>query len=322
MCWMGWGAGEAKQSAVLGRLRLGVLTTEIVVELWHLEFTVITEGIYCGTPCLYRDIMESIPKSAERQMKLAVLIDADNAQPVAIQGLLDEIAKFGIASVKRIYGDWTSQSMIGWKEKLLTYAIQPIQQFPYTSGKNATDSAMIIDAMDLLHTGKFDGFCLVSSDSDFTRLATRIREAGLVVYGFGEDKTPEPFRRACDLFILTENLRLPSEEITDEKEGGIPSHTIQPKSTNQLKGDTNLVMLLRSAVEDSADESGWANLASVGATILKKQSDFDSRSYGYKKIYELIQKIDLFDIEERQKEDSPSKIIFVKNKKRQSLVKK
>lgn len=266
--------------------------------------------------------MESIPKSVERQMKLAVLIDADNAQPVAIQGLLDEIARYGIASVKRIYGDWTSQSMNGWKEKLLTHSIQPIQQFPYTTGKNATDSALIIDAMDLLHTGKFDGFCLVSSDSDFTRLATRIREAGLVVYGFGEDKTPYPFRRACDLFILTENLRMPSEEITDKKEEGILPQTIQPKSTNQLKGDTSLVVLLRRAVEDSADDSGWANLASVGATILKKQSDFDSRSYGYKKIYDLIKKVDLFEIEERQKEDSPSKIIFIKNTKRQSIAKK
>jgi uncharacterized LabA/DUF88 family protein len=266
--------------------------------------------------------MEYAQKSGDRQMKLAVLIDADNAQPVAIQGLLDEIAKYGIASVKRIYGDWTSQSMTGWKEKLLTYSIQPIQQFPYTTGKNATDSAMIIDAMDLLHSEKFDGFCLVSSDSDFTRLATRIREAGLVVYGFGEEKTPEPFRRACDLFILTENLRQPIEEVTDEKETGMPSHTVPPKSTNQLKGDTHLVSLLRRAVEDAADDSGWANLAMVGDTILKKQSDFDSRSYGYKKFYELIRKVDLFEIEERQKEDSPSKIIFVKNKKKQSTPKK
>jgi len=251
-------------------------------------------------------------------MKLAVLIDADNAQPAVIQGLLDEIAKYGIASVKRIYGDWTSQSMNSWKEKLLTFSIQPIQQFPYTSGKNATDSALIIDAMDLLHTGKFDGFCLVSSDSDFTRLATRIREAGLAVYGFGEDKTPEPFRRACDLFILTENLRPIQEDITDEKQAEASQHIAKPKSTNQLKGDTRLVELLRKAVDDSADDSGWANLAMVGDTLLKKQSDFDSRSYGYKKFYELIRKIDLFEIEERQKEDSPSKIIFVKNKKKQN----
>jgi uncharacterized LabA/DUF88 family protein len=266
--------------------------------------------------------MPDIPKLADRQMKLAVLIDADNAQPSAIQGLLDEIAKYGIASVKRIYGDWTSQSMTAWKEKLLTYSIQPIQQFPYTTGKNATDSAMIIDAMDLLHSEKFDGFCLVSSDSDFTRLATRIREAGLVVYGLGENKTPEPFRRACDLFILTENLRQPNEETLDEKDEGIPSQNTQQKSTNQLKGDTHLVILLRGAVDDSADDSGWANLASVGATILKKQSDFDSRSYGFKKIYDLIKKIDLFEIEERQKENSPSKVIYVKNKKKQSTVKK
>lgn len=267
-------------------------------------------------------IMDFLPKSVERQMKLAVLIDADNAQPSAIQGLLDEIAKYGIASVKRIYGDWTSPSMSAWKEKLLTYSIQPIQQFPYTSGKNATDSAMIIDAMDLLHSGKFDGFCLVSSDSDFTRLATRIREAGLAVYGFGEEKTPEAFRRACDLFILTENLRRPSDEVPDEKGVVISSGIIKPKSTNQLRGDTPLVMLLRGAVEDSADESGWANLASVGITILKKQSDFDPRSYGYKKIYDLFKAIDLFEIEERQKENTPAKIIYVKNKKRLGTIKK
>ncbi|HSA38890.1 MAG TPA: NYN domain-containing protein [Methanoregula sp.] len=265
--------------------------------------------------------MEYLVKPSERQLKLAVLIDADNAQPAVIQGLLDEIAKYGIASVKRIYGDWTSPSMNSWKEKLLTFSIQPIQQFPYTSGKNATDSSLIIDAMDLLHTGKFDGFCLVSSDSDFTRLATRIREAGLVVYGFGEQKTPEPFRRACDLFILTENLRPIREDVTDAKQSEPAQHSIQPKTTHQLKGDTRLVELLRGAVEDAADDSGWANLASVGDTVLKKQSDFDSRSYGYKKFYELIQKTDLFEIQERQKADSPSKIIFVKNKKKQTQIK-
>jgi uncharacterized LabA/DUF88 family protein len=181
---------------------------------------------------------------------------------------------------------------------------------------------MIIDAMDLLHTDKFDGFCLVSSDSDFTRLATRIREAGLVVYGFGEEKTPEPFRRACDLFILTENLRQPIEEMSGEKDAVALSHAISPKSTNQLKGDTHLVSLLRRAVDDAADDSGWANLAMVGATILKKQSDFDSRSYGYKKIYELIKKVELFEIEERQKEDSPSKVIYVRDRKKQSTPKK
>jgi len=266
--------------------------------------------------------MEYDIRSDERQVRLAVLIDADNAQPAAIQGLLDEIAKYGIASVKRIYGDWTSQSMTGWKEKLLTYSIQPIQQFPYTSGKNATDAAMIIDAMDLLHSGKFDGFCLVSSDSDFTRLAARIREAGLAVYGFGEQKTPEPFRRACDLFILTENLRQPGEETPDEKPDGSVHRELQEKTTNQLKGDTRLVGLLRKAVDDSADESGWANLALVGNTLQKKQSDFDSRSYGFKKFYDLIRKIDLFEIEERQKDDSPSKIIFVRTRKGRHASKK
>jgi len=259
--------------------------------------------------------MEDLPKTAERQLRLAVLIDADNARPDAIQGLLDEIAKYGIASVKRIYGDWTSPSMTGWKEKLLTFSIQPIQQFPYTTGKNATDSAMIIDAMDLLHSGKFDGFCLVSSDSDFTRLATRIREAGLTVYGFGEEKTPFPFRRACDKFILTENLRQAGEDAVSGKTEDARQPVERGWSTNQLKGDTPLVMLLRGAVDDSADDSGWANLATVGYTILKKQSDFDSRSYGYRKMFDLIRKIDLFEIQERQKEDSPSKIIYVRNKK-------
>ncbi|MGK2925842.1 MAG: NYN domain-containing protein, partial [Lysobacterales bacterium] len=181
---------------------------------------------------------------------LAVLIDADNAQATIVDGLLIEVAKYGTASVKRIYGDWTESRLKGWKEILLQYSIQPVQQFAYTTGKNATDSAMIIDAMDLLYTGHFGGFCLVSSDSDFTRLASRIRESGLRVYGFGEQKTPAPFVSACDKFIFTEVLRAKTDE----------SRAIDRRTTAQLKQDTKLVALLRSAVEASSDESGWAHL--------------------------------------------------------------
>jgi uncharacterized LabA/DUF88 family protein len=197
--------------------------------------------------------------------KLAVLIDADNAQPSIIEELLAEIAKYGTANVKRIYGDWTGTHLKGWKEVLLQHSIQPIQQFRYTVGKNATDAAMIIDAMDLLYTNKFDGFCIVSSDSDFTKLASRIRESGLLVYGFGEKKTPDPFVSACDKFIYTEVL------ISKEDE----SHTIiKRKSTNALKQNTKLVNLLRNAVEASSDDSGWALLAPVrsSASWLRQQN--------------------------------------------------
>ena len=195
--------------------------------------------------------------SDEKMEKLAVLIDADNAQPSIVDGLLSEIAKYGTANVKRIYGDWTLPGLKGWKEVLLQYSIQPIQQFGYTSGKNATDSALIIDAMDLLYTGKFDGFCIVSSDSDFTKLASRIREAGLFVYGFGEKKTPEAFVSACDKFVFTEVLR--SKDDYSEK--------IRRKTTSGLKKDTKLVNLLRNAVEASSDDSGWLILHPWVATL-------------------------------------------------------
>ncbi len=212
--------------------------------------------------------------SDEKIEKLAVLIDADNAQPSIVDGLLLEIAKYGTANVKRIYGDWTLSGLKGWKEVLLQYSIQPIQQFGYTSGKNATDSALIIDAMDLLYTGKFDGFCIVSSDSDFTKLASRIREAGLFVYGFGEEKTPKAFVSACDKFVFTEVLR--SKDDYSEK--------IKRKTTSELKKDTKLVNLLRNAVEASSDDSGWAHLASVGSNVAKQAPEFDPRNYGYKKL--------------------------------------
>ena len=224
--------------------------------------------------------------------KLAVLIDADNARPAIVEGLLAEVAKYGTAHVKRIYGDWTKPELNSWKEALLRHSIQPIQQFRYTVGKNATDSAMIIDAMDLLYAGRFDGFCIVSSDSDFTRLASRIRESGQTVYGFGEQKTPEPFRTACDKFIYTEVLASTTETET--------AAAAKPRSAKELRGDTRLMNLLRGALEAASDDTGWASLGTVGSIISKQSPDFDSRNYGYAKLSGLIKGIGLFDTEERQ----------------------
>jgi uncharacterized LabA/DUF88 family protein len=242
----------------------------------------------------------------EKTDKLAVLIDADNAQPSIIDDLLAEIANYGIASVKRIYGDWTAPGLKGWKEVLLRHSIQPMQQFAYTKGKNATDSAMIIDAMDLLYTGNFNGFCIVSSDSDFTKLASRLRESGLLVYGFGEQKTPSAFVSACDKFIYTEVLQAKTGE----------SEAIVKKSSNELKQDTKLVSLLRNAVEASSDESGWAQLGPVGSNIAKQSPEFDPRNYGYRKLGELVASTKLFDIEERQVGDSNSKALYVRDKRK------
>jgi len=242
----------------------------------------------------------------EKTDKLAVLIDADNAQPSIVDGLLAEIANYGIASVKRIYGDWTAPSLKKWKEVLLQYSIQPMQQFAYTKGKNATDSAMIIDAMDLLYTSNFNGFCIVSSDSDFTKLASRIRESGLLVYGFGERKTPSAFVSACDKFIYTEVLRAKTDE----------SEAIVKRSSSDLKQDTKLVSLLRNAVEASSDESGWAHLAPVGGNIAKQSPEFDPRNYGYSKLGELVSATKLFDMEERQIGNTNSKAIYVHDKRK------
>lgn len=242
------------------------------------------------------------------QKKLAVLIDADNTPARIVSGLLAEIAKYGIASVKRIYGDWTNPHLKGWKESLLEYSIIPIQQFGYTVGKNATDAAMIIDAMDLLYTERFDGFCIVSSDSDFTSLAARIREEGLMVYGFGEVKTPRPFVVACDKFIYTEILR--------EDEYSESSEPKNRKSSADLKQDTKLVSLLRFAVEDSADDTGWAYLGNVGQNIAKRDPAFDSRTYGHKKLGELIDATDLFVKEERVLNNSPGKLLYYKDKRK------
>jgi uncharacterized LabA/DUF88 family protein len=244
--------------------------------------------------------------SEPSQNRLAVLIDADNAQPSITEGLLSEVAKYGVASVKRIYGDWTTPSLTGWKSVLLEHSIQPIQQFRYTVGKNATDSAMIIDAMDLLYTKRFDGFCLVSSDSDFTRLASRIREEGLLAYGFGEKKTPKPFVSACDKFIFTEVLRF-QEDV---------GPAVKPKTAIELKRDAKLVAFLRSALEAASDDSGWAHLAAVGSNIAKQAPEFDPRNYGFSKLGELAVATKLFDVDERVQRDGHSRSIYIRDKRK------
>jgi uncharacterized LabA/DUF88 family protein len=255
----------------------------------------------------------SVAMVNETAARLAVLIDADNAQPSIIDGLLAEVAKYGTAHVKRAYGDWTGTSLKGWKDQLLAQSIQPIQQFAYTRGKNATDAAMVIDAMDLLYSGRFDGFCIVSSDSDFTRLAARIRESGLTVYGFGERKTPKPFVAACDKFIYIENLAYSHSIAAPADEAAKPA----PRATAaHLKGDTALVNLLRNAVEAASDDDGWAHLAAVGHIITNQRPDFDSRTYGYAKLSDLIDATTLFELERRSPGDGKPEVIYARDKRR------
>jgi uncharacterized LabA/DUF88 family protein len=250
--------------------------------------------------------------ASDNAAKLAVLIDADNAQPTMTEALLAEVAKYGTAHVKRAYGDWTGTSLKGWKDQLLSQSIQPIQQFAYTSGKNATDSAMVIDAMDLLYSERFDGFCIVSSDSDFTRLAARIRESGLTVYGFGERKTPKPFVAACDKFIYIENLSYP--ESTAASDGAVPQPTPRTPAT-KLKRDSALVNQLRNAVEAASDDDGWAPLAGVGHIITKQRPDFDSRNYGYTKLSDLMAATTLFELNRRSPGDGKPGIIYARDKR-------
>jgi uncharacterized LabA/DUF88 family protein len=219
--------------------------------------------------------------------------------------LLAEVANYGVAIVKRIYGDWTLPNLKSWKEQLLEHAIQPIQQFRYTVGKNATDSALIIDAMDLLYRAKLDGFCLVSSDSDFTRLASRIREEGLMVIGFGERKTPRAFVTACDRFVFTDILRGAAPG------GRRSSRRRTPPSSSSTR---KLVNLLRWAVEASEDDEGWANLGAVGAKIMSQQPDFDSRSYGYPKLMQLFEATKLFDIDKAPHGEHGQVAVFVANR--------
>ncbi|MGJ3252462.1 MAG: NYN domain-containing protein [Elainellaceae cyanobacterium] len=242
-----------------------------------------------------------------RSLRLAVLIDADNADATLIEPLLKEIAKYGVAHVKRIYGDWTNTNLNKWKGKLNKFAIQPIQQFAYTTGKNSTDSSLIIDAMDLLYTQHFDGFCIVSSDSDFTRLANRIRESGLVVYGFGEQKTPEAFVSACDKFIYTEILgqldSLNEAELKEKNRAtkGASGNTTKTLGSQKLRSNKKLVSLLKDAHEAVAEEDGWAHLGPFGSQLTKLSSSFDPRNYGYKKLSDLVIDIDMFEIKKNSK---------------------
>jgi hypothetical protein len=277
--------------------------------------------------------MKSRPNPQDdEQRRLAVLIDADNAQPAVIEGLLAEVAKYGVASVKRIYGDFTSNQQSQWKKALLKHSISPVQQFAYTSGKNATDSSLIIDAMDLMYTRRFDGFCLVSSDSDFTRLAQRLREEGLTVYGFGERKTPDAFVQACDKFIYTEVLRAekpavaaPAKKAAKTTKPGTkaanastpPAAQTPPagaQPTTKPKGPEPLpVDLIRQAIEDGSDEQGWAHLGSVGNYLNKIRPDFDPRLYGQKKLSDLLRQHPRhFTVEERATPGSVGKVLFVR----------
>ncbi len=257
-------------------------------------------------------------EAEEPTSRLAVLIDADNAQASVIEGLLAEIASFGEATVKRIYGDFTSPASSQWKKVLNMHAIKPVQQFAYTKGKNATDSMLIIDAMDLLYTGRFDGFCLVSSDSDFTGLAMRIREEGLTVYGFGEQKTPEAFRNACHRFLFTEVLRPvdqdPAENSSSGEEKPAPNTSGHPVEEPESKKIFPRAFVLE-ALEKASDDTGWAHLGTFGSYLTKLQPDFDSRLYGFKKLSDLVKKkTDIFQFEERSIPGSGSKILYVRAK--------
>lgn len=258
-------------------------------------------------------------EAEEPTLRLAVLIDADNAQAAVIEGLLAEIARFGEATVKRIYGDFTAATSSSWKKVLQQYAIKPVQQFAYTTGKNATDSTLIIDAMDLLYTRKFDGFCLITSDSDFTGLAMRLREEGLTVLGFGEKKTPDAFRNACHKFVYTEVLRPSStvEPTASAKKTETEPTTIPPQLPAEItepKQEFPKKFVL-TALEQSIDDTGWAHLGTFGSYLTKLQPDFDSRLYGYKKLSELVKaKTELFVTQERLAPGSTAKVLYVRAK--------
>lgn len=244
-------------------------------------------------------------------LNLAVLIDGDNIPSAHVKEMMEEIAKYGNPTIKRIYGDWTNPHLSKWKNLLLQNAITPIQQYAYTTGKNATDSAMIIDAMDILYSEKVNGFCLVSSDSDFTKLATRLREAGMQVIGIGEKKTPTPFVVACDRFIYIEILR----GQTNKKEDVNKKNKIE-ESFDEIT--PKVIKLLSTTITDSSDEDGWAFLGDVGSLLQKKQTNFDSRNYGFEKLTPLIKSIGSFEIEQRENPKSRNKLVFVKNKEKRT----
>ncbi|WP_242092693.1 NYN domain-containing protein [Aestuariivivens sediminicola] len=244
----------------------------------------------------------------DQNINLAVLIDGDNIPSANVKEMMEEIAKYGNPTIKRIYGDWTRPDLNKWKNLLLENAIIPIQQYGYTSGKNATDSAMIIDAMDILYSDRVNGFCIVSSDSDFTRLATRLREAGMQVIGIGEKKTPNPFIVACDRFIYIEILKKKTEQKTDSRDS---QETLIDKITEKE------IQLIQTTINDLSDDEGWAFLGDVGSLLQKKRPNFDSRNYGFEKLTPLIKSTNRFDIEQRETPRSRHKLIYVKNKEKQ-----
>ena len=256
----------------------------------------------------------------KKDLYLAVLIDADNVPYSQVKEMLNELTKFGIPTIKRIYGDWTRPNLAGWKAVLLENAITPVQQYGYTTGKNATDSAMIIDAMDILHSDKVDGFCIISSDSDFTRLATRLRESSKLVIGMGERKTPKPFIVACDKFIYIENLgnddadsetEGDSDTTTDTKKPDTPKKPAAPKE----KISNAVIRLLRRTIDDLSDDNDWVSMAEVGSLILKKKPDFDPRNYGFQKLTPLIESCPKhFEIERRKSETGHATHVFVRLK--------
>ncbi|MFT3908698.1 MAG: NYN domain-containing protein [Ferruginibacter sp.] len=256
-----------------------------------------------------------------KDIRLAILIDADNVPYSNVKGVMEEIAKYGTPTFKRIYGDWTKPTVSGWKNVLLENAITPIQQYSYTSGKNSSDSALIIDAMDILYSGKVDGFCIVSSDSDFTRLATRLREAGMKVFGIGQKKTPNPFIVACDKFIYMEIIAVPEEQEPNEikttvakpktKAAAAVTTTTAPTLDKVSKGT---VKLIKTTINDLADENGWAFLGDVGNLLLKKQPNFDPRNYGFSKLTQLIKSLPQFEIDKRETDKAGIKLVYIRNK--------
>lgn len=250
-----------------------------------------------------------------KELKLAVLIDADNVPYANVKEMFEEIAKYGTPTFKRIYADWTKPTVSGWKGVLLENAITPIQQYSYSSGKNASDSALIIDAMDILYTGKVDGFCIVSSDSDFTRLATRLREAGMKVIGIGEKKTLNPFITACDKFIYIEILK---PEITAHEETGnkkISKNAKKPANEPLSRINPEIIKMFSDSITDLADENGWAFLGDLGNLLLKKKPDFDPRNYGYRKMLPLIKSMNKFEIDERDTGKNNIKHIYIRKKR-------
>lgn len=273
-------------------------------------------------------------------VRLAVLIDADNVSPHHIQNMMEEIARYGNPTIKRIYGDWTRPHLAKWKSQLLDYAISPVQQFGYTTGKNATDSAMIIDAMDILYDDRVDGFVLVSSDSDFTKLATRLREAGKIVYGLGEIKTPNAFIAACDRFIFLEVIEQRSSEETDDDTERLSASASKSKAASDIAGhqdakkatakrgedkvatasgskgvlkiNRKVINLLTNSIRDVEDDDGWAFLADVGNMLVKRQPSFDARNYGYDKLTTMIRSIDNFEVQFRETSNPNIKLVYIR----------